>query len=54
MTYAQNGTIAITNLIYPLSTDSTIGLFPQDAKPMEFSGHVWELKSIWEQQPRGK
>ena len=52
--YAQNGTIAMTNLIYPLSTNSTIRLFPQDAKPMKFSGRVWELKSIWEQQPPGK
>jgi len=52
--YAQNGTIAMTNLIYPLSTNSTIRLFLQDVKPMEFSGRVWELKSIWEQQPSGK
>ncbi len=52
--YAQNGTIAMTNLIYPMSTNSTIRLFPQDAKPMEFSGRVWELKSIWKQQASGK
>jgi fructan beta-fructosidase len=42
----RNGTIAMTNLIYPLSTNSTIQIFPQDAKPMEFSGRVWELNSI--------
>jgi len=52
--YAQNSTIAMTNLIYPLSTNSTIRLFPQDAKPPEFSGRVWELKSIWGQQSSNK
>ena len=45
--YAQNGTIAMTDLIYPLSADSMIRFFPQDAKPVGFSGRLWELKSIW-------
>ena len=45
--YAQNGTIVMTNLIYPLSNNSTIQLFPQDAKSPDFSGQIWELKSIW-------
>jgi len=36
----------MTNLIYPLSTNLTIRLFPQDAKIMEFSERVWELNSI--------
>jgi len=52
--YAQNGTIAMTNLIFPLSANSRIQLFSQDAKPVEFSGHGWELKSIWEQQSHCK
>ncbi len=46
--YAQNGTIAMTNLIYPLSPASTVKLFPANAKT-RVEGHGWELKSIWTQ-----
>ena len=51
--YAQNGTIAMTNLIYPLSANSTIKIFPPDAKTA-FSGQIWILKSIWDQSPLSK
>jgi fructan beta-fructosidase len=42
--YAQNGTIAMTNLIFPLSPSSTIQFFPKTAT---FPAKSWELKSIW-------
>ncbi|WP_260473153.1 GH32 C-terminal domain-containing protein [Edaphobacter aggregans] len=46
--YAQDGTIAMTDLIYPSSSSVTIQLFPKDAKTLNGAGHLWELKSIWE------
>ena len=46
--YAQNGTIAMTNLIFPGSANSAIRIFPEDAKRGKFSGRGWKLKSIWE------
>jgi sucrose-6-phosphate hydrolase SacC (GH32 family) len=49
--YAQNGTIAMTNLIYPLSSSSTIKTFPAGAT---LSGKIWRLKSIWNQPPLSK
>ena len=52
--YAQNGTIAMTNLIYPLSSNSTIKIFPSAAKTATFSGQIWRLKSIWDQPPLSK
>jgi sucrose-6-phosphate hydrolase SacC (GH32 family) len=52
--YAQNGTIAMTNLIYPLSSNSTIKTFPSNAKTATFSGQIWKLKSIWDQPPLSK
>ncbi len=52
--YAQNGTIAMTNLIYPSSSNSTIRAFPYDAKTATFAGKVWTLKSIWDQPPLSK
>jgi fructan beta-fructosidase len=52
--FAQNGTIAMTNLIYPLSSNGTIKIFPSDAKTATFSGQVWRLKSIWDQPPLSK
>jgi fructan beta-fructosidase len=52
--FAQNGTIAMTDLIYPPSLNSTIRIFPQDTKPSKFSGRGWELKSIWDLPPSAK
>ena len=49
--FAQNGTIAMTDLIYPSSLNNTIRLFPRDTK---FSGRGWELKSIWDAPPSTK
>jgi fructan beta-fructosidase len=52
--FAQNGTIAITNLIFPLSTTTTIRLFPPHVLSKGTDAHIWKLKSIWEQRPSSK
>ena len=46
--YAQDGTIAMTNLIYPSSSNVAIQLFPKGAKTLKNEGRLWELRSIWE------
>lgn len=45
--YAQNGTIAMTDLIYPPTKDSRIELFSESGKPVTITGNGWKLKSIW-------
>jgi fructan beta-fructosidase len=52
--FAQDGTIAMTHLIYPVTLNNTIRLFPENAKPLQVSGHFWKLQSIWGQQPSNK
>jgi fructan beta-fructosidase len=42
--YSQGGTIAMTSLIFPLTADSTIKVFPEKAKA---SARVWQLNSVW-------
>ncbi len=50
--YAQDGTIAMTDLIFPLSEKSTIEVFPRtkntQAAAAKTSGKIWELKSVWQ------
>jgi fructan beta-fructosidase len=46
--FAQDGTIAMTNLIFPSSSDLQLQIFPADAKPIQSEGQVWELHSIWQ------
>lgn len=46
-TYAQDGTIAMTDLIFPLSTKSRIQLFPDGAKLGKVSAHATKLSGIW-------
>jgi fructan beta-fructosidase len=41
--FAQNGTIAMTNLIFPTSPKNAIHFFPDGAA----TGQFWQLKSIW-------
>jgi fructan beta-fructosidase len=48
--YAQNGTIAMTDLIYPLSASSVIQIFPITVNGRKLSAHGWELKTIWKDQ----
>jgi fructan beta-fructosidase len=52
--YAQDGTIAMTDLIYPASANNTIRLFPSDRLPAKFSGRIWQLTSIWKEEALGK
>jgi fructan beta-fructosidase len=49
--YAQLGTIAMTSLIFPLSPDSSIKVFPERTSA---TGMVWKLKSIWGTMRPGK
>ena len=42
--YAQNGTLAMTSLVFPPGDKRSIQVFPKGAK---FRGRGWELKSIW-------
>jgi fructan beta-fructosidase len=51
---AQSGTIAMTDLIFPLSAKSTFEIFPASAAKNNAVGHLWELKSIWNAPPAGK
>lgn len=45
--YAQNGTIAMTNLIFPASPSSRIEVFSKSGKPVAAKGTAWKLRSIW-------
>jgi Glycosyl hydrolases family 32 C terminal len=45
--YAQNGTIAMTNLIFPASDTSRVALFSASGKPVVVKGDVWKLRTIW-------
>ncbi|HEV2273711.1 MAG TPA: glycoside hydrolase family 32 protein [Acidobacteriaceae bacterium] len=49
--YAQEDTIAMTDLIFPPSTNDRIRLFVSPAQPAKISGRLWKLKSIWEKGP---
>jgi sucrose-6-phosphate hydrolase SacC (GH32 family) len=48
--YAQNGTIAMTDLIYPLSASSVLQIFPITVNGPKLSAHGWELQTIWREQ----
>jgi sucrose-6-phosphate hydrolase SacC (GH32 family) len=52
--FAQNGTIAMTDLIFPPSANSRMEVFPPDTKGVNVTGVIWELKSIWKQASSGK
>jgi fructan beta-fructosidase len=45
--FAQDGTIAMTDLIFPVAPTLQVQIFPADAKPIQTEGQLWELKSIW-------
>jgi sucrose-6-phosphate hydrolase SacC (GH32 family) len=45
--YAQSGTIAMTNLIFPTSEGSRVELFTQSGKPVGAKATSWKLRSIW-------
>jgi len=45
--FAQDGTIAMTDLIYSTSPASSIQVFPVGIDAATLVGRAWELKSIW-------
>jgi fructan beta-fructosidase len=45
--YAQSGTIAMTNLIFPASDMSKVALFSARRKPAVVRGDIWKLRTIW-------
>jgi fructan beta-fructosidase len=44
--FAQQGTIAMTNLVFPASTKNRIAFFSDRGTP-SVKGDSWQLKSIW-------
>jgi sucrose-6-phosphate hydrolase SacC (GH32 family) len=45
--YAQNGTIAMSNLVFPPSQNNKIAFFTSTGKPVSVTGKIWQLRSIW-------
>ena len=45
--FAQNGTIAMTNLIFPVSNNNRLKLFSASGKPVAITGDHWKLHTIW-------
>jgi fructan beta-fructosidase len=45
--FAQNGTIAMTNLIFPPSQSSRITFFSASGKAVFVEGESWKLRRIW-------
>jgi sucrose-6-phosphate hydrolase SacC (GH32 family) len=45
--YAQDGTIAMTDLIFPPTKSSRIEVFSSDGKAVSVKGQSWKLGSIW-------
>jgi len=45
--YAQNGTIAMTNLVFPNSGRYRITLFSASGTPVAVTGDLWKLRPIW-------
>jgi fructan beta-fructosidase len=45
--FAQNGTIAMTNLIFPPSQTSKMTFFSASRKQVSVTGEAWRLHSIW-------
>ena len=46
--FAQTGTIAMTDLLFPSSTSSRVEVF-SERKPPSVKGEVWKLRSVWSQ-----
>jgi len=45
--FAQDGTIAMTDLIFPVSKDIKVVVFSGSGKPVSGKGEVWKLRSVW-------
>jgi sucrose-6-phosphate hydrolase SacC (GH32 family) len=50
--FAQNGTIAMTNLVYPSSTSNRIVFFPSAPGAAKVHARIWKLASVWESAGR--
>jgi fructan beta-fructosidase len=46
--FAQNGTIAMSNLIFPPSQNSKVAFFSASGKQVSATGEAWRLRSIWD------
>jgi len=47
--FAQNGTLAMTNLIFPTGTKCRVMFFRQGGtKTASVKGTFWNLRSIWD------
>ncbi len=52
--FAQNGTIAMTNLVYPPTASNRIVFFPSSSpQTANVRAHLWKLASIWQGADRG-
>ena len=45
--YAQNGTVAMTDLLYPPTPNLRLELFSPNPQPLTYTGEAWTLRSIW-------
>ncbi len=45
--FAQDGTIAMTNLVFPRSPRTRVVFFARDGEKPAVKGEVWTLRSIW-------
>ena len=45
--YSQDGTIAMTDLVFPPTDRSSIELFSASGKQVTVQGDIWKLRSIW-------
>ena len=52
--FAQNGTIAMTNLVYPPTASNRIVFFPSSSpQTANVRAHLWKLASVWQGADRG-
>jgi hypothetical protein len=52
--FAQNGTIAMTNLVYPPTTSNRIVFFPSSSpQTANVHAHLRKLASVWQGADRG-
>ena len=51
--FAQEDTIAVTNLIFPPTRNLRLVLFQKGGKSVEVRGEAWKLRSIWSAKPAG-
>lgn len=45
--YVQGGTIAMTDLVYPVSPKSRVELFSSGGGKVDVTGQSWSLRSVW-------